>query len=186
MIYRRPTNFDQCMEYMNALKSFDVCSEERRTLQRCACSLVDDGWFLDGMKPLYEKNAVVQLIMHSIVPLFQHLVLEEGVWERKLAETSSQTFKKYEVEYELLRQKMIEACKANLERNVSDTFAKMRASMLRYNENEIVQQALRQLFCCMKPARISLRLVNSRLVHSLANDTDVVESDDIPFEALSL
>tara|TARA_Y100001954_G_scaffold218807_1_gene252310 strand:- start:115 stop:678 length:564 start_codon:yes stop_codon:yes gene_type:complete len=187
MIYRRPNSFDESMRFLNALQTAKVEGAQKR-LQDLVKTLVDQRWFEDALKPLYDANVVVQLVTHSLVPMLQEMVLEKAVLDEQMKAVTEEKRKARAQKYAAKRQELLDACKASRGRGleVTSEYATMRDSMQLYAENDEVQGGLSMLYENVKAARTAIDLMNGRINEALLKHTAIEKSDDIPFEALNL
>lgn len=185
MKYRRPQNFDSAVSQLSACSKFEVAGRQKQ-VQDAVKRLLDINWHNDAMKPLYHSNAVVQLVMNSLVPMIQELILEASVFDSHIERADKAKADKYRVEYRTLLAKMREVAPLRKQRTVTPEFETMAAAMERYANDDVVQDALCDIFCAMKTARTAFRLVFGRLNDALENHNEIQKSDDIPFEALSM
>ena len=185
MIYRRPRDFAGVKTLLLALRSATV-EGEQASLRDAVGVLEEMGWFDGALQPLYEANAVVKLVAHSLVPTIQELVLEANVLKDAQASVADEARAKRAAEYARLRGDLARACEASRSRKVSERFARMRDAMHEYVAHDGVQNALCAIFCALPTARLALRLMTERISESLQKDDDIVASDDIPMSALTL
>ena len=185
MRYRRPQNFEAAVAQLVGCQTFRV-SGRSEELQSAITRLSAIGWYDDAMKPLYHANAVCQLVMNSLVPMIQELILEEAVYAKYEAQRDAEKAKRYEAEYDTLLQQMLDVAPLRKEREVTPEFETMAAAMERYAKDAVVQTALRHLFGLMKSARTAFRLIFTRINDALLHHNEILKSDDIPLEALSL
>lgn len=71
-------------------------------------------------------------------------------------------------------------------KQVDTDFAKMRASMGALYADAEVRAGLCVLYVSSKTARTALDMIFERLIQSFKNDTTIVSTTEIPFEALML
>lgn len=185
MKYRRPHDFDSAVSQLSACSKFAVTGRQKQ-VQDAVARLLDINWHNDAMKPLYHSNAVVQLVMNSLVPMIQELILEASVFESHIERTDTAKADKYRVEYRTLLAKMKEVAPLHKQRTVTPEFETMAVAMERYANDDVVQSALCDIFCVIKTARTAFRLVFGRINHALETHNEIEKSDDIPFEALNL
>ena len=185
MKYRRPQTFDAAVEQLKACSGFSVTGRQLQ-LQVAVTRLFELNWYEDAMKPLYHSNAVVQLVMNSIVPMIQELILEKSVFDEAVDKADKVKVAKYHNEYDALLQKMKEVAPLRKQRSVTAEFEAMAHAMELYANDEDIQSSLRAIFGVMKSARTAFRLVFVRINDALENHSEILKSDDIPFEALQL
>lgn len=185
MKYRRPQDFDTAERLLRSVTTFHVQGKQKQ-LQDAVVRLFDLGWFEHAMRPLYNANAACQLVMNSLVPIIQELILEERVFEEHERACDAAKAVRYGEEFDRMRAEMIRVAPLRRDREVTPEFEAMAAAMERYAHDDLVQLALRDVFCLMKTARVAFRLVFGRINHALAHHCEIVKSDDIPLEALSL
>lgn len=185
MIYRRPKTFDESEKFLHLLESAKVDGDQAQFV--CALrNLREMDWFRGALQPLYEANAVVQLVTHSLVPIIQELVLEKDALEDMKKSVSPAKNSTRRAEFQSLRVMLQKACVKASEREVTPRFARMRTVMQAYAHDDEVDKTLSLAFVVSKPARIALRLMTQRIVQSLEKDSDITSSSDLPLEALSL
>jgi len=185
MKYRRPQNFEVAVTQLKACSNFSVTGRQLQ-LQIAVAKLFELNWYEDAMRPLYHSNAVVQLFMNSIVPMIQELILEKSVFNEAIENADQTKVAKYNNEYDTLLQKMKDVAPLRKQRRVTAEFEAMANAMELYANEELVQSSLRMVFGVMKIARTAFRLVFDRINDALENHNEILKSDDIPFEALSL
>ena len=185
MKYRRPQTFEAAVAQLKACSNFSVTGRQLQ-LQTAVARLFELNWYDNAMKPLYHSNAVVQLVMNSIVPMIQELILEKSVFDEAVAKADQMKVEKYHDEYDALLQKMKEVAPLRKNRSVTAEFETMAHAMELYANDEDVQISLRAIFGVMKTARTAFRLVFARINDALENHNEILKSDDIPLEALKL
>ena len=185
MKYRRPQDFETAVDLLAALSKFKV-DGKRKELKDAISRLFEIHWFDNAMKPMYHANAVVRLVMNSLVPMIQEVILEERILQEHERNADSKRAEKYKLEYEDLRNTLLRVAPTREHRTVTPEFEAMAVAMEMYAKDEIVQSAICNLFCLIKTARVALRLVFRRINDSLEKDCEIVKSDDIPLEALQL
>ena len=185
MIYRRPQDFDSAVRLLEACTRLKVDGQQK-ALQDAVRRLFDLDWYNDAMRPLYESNVVVQMVMNSLVPTIQELIIEDGVFEKHARAADEAKSSRYGDEFDAMRRKMLTVAPTRKQREVTPEFEAMAAAMERYANDETVQSALRGIFCTMKTARTAFRLVFGRINLALEQHCQIEKSDDVPLEALSL
>jgi hypothetical protein len=124
--------------------------------------------------------------MNSIVPIVQELILETSVYDAAVEKVDKAKAEKYRQEYSAHLQKMKQVAPLWKQRNVTPEFEVMARTMEAYANDELVQGCLCDVFGVLKTARIAFRLVFDRINYALEHHNEILKSDDIPFEALSL
>ena len=185
MKYRRPQDFDSAIQQLSACSMFQVTGRKRE-LQNAVARLFELNWYNDAMKPLYNSNVVVQLVMNSIVPMIQELIFDQTVFDKHIENQEKAKVERYRAEYTTLLDKMKRVAPLRKQRAVTVEFETMAAAMERYANDDAVQKALCDVFCAIKTARTAFRLVFGRINDALENHNEILKSDDIPFEALSM
>ena len=185
MKYKRPQDFETAERMIRAVCDVQVTGSQKE-MQRALQRLFEFNWYTDAIKPLYDANAVVRMVMNSLVPIVQELILEKNAFDEleRVCDPNKKT--RYEAEYKLLRQKLLSAAPTRKNRKVTKDFERMAASMELYALDEEVQTALCKVYCLMKTARTALNLISSRISVALETHCEIQVSDDIPIEALSI
>lgn len=186
MKYRRPQDFDTAVRMLRACVDVTVTGKQQMALQDAIRRLFEIDWYNDAMRPLYHANVVCQLVMNSLVPIVQELIFDERVFREHEAAKDSTAESRYGEEYDRMRVRMVAAAPLRKQRHVTPEFEVMAAAMERYASDVVIQKAIRDVFCLLKTARTAFRLVCGRINDALENHNEILKSDDIPFEALSL
>ena len=185
MKYRRPQNFEAVLELLENLKTCPTQGLAKR-LQGGICRLFELNWFNDAIKPLYTANVVVQMVMNSLVPLVQELIIEPDTFatlEAKLTDTKAE---RYTLEFNRMLDDMKAAAPLRTSRTVTAEFEGMAAAMELYANDASIQEVLCHVYCCSKSARTAFKLVNSRIIVALSSHCEILKSDDVPLDALGL
>ena len=185
-MYRRPRDFEEAIVLLRKLEQARVeLSEDQAKVQDTIRRLFEIHWFEDAMRPLYENNLVVQIVMNSIVPMLQEIILDPAALKDAMAATGESKRAHATLECATLHETLARAAASVATREVDPAFARMAASMLLYATDARVQAGIVCMFSCMKMARVALRLVLRRIVDALEKDTRIEQTSDVPIEAMS-
>jgi len=146
-----------------------------------------DVWFEDGLQPLYKKNTIVSLLSNTICPSLCEFLTDENLLDDAYKKACSE--KKVEKRTKKVADIMShisEACDSSKNRKTTDEFRKMSDAMKKMACDEECKNAIHILYASHENARKILTLMFNRLVDALNNHSDVMESTDIPFEAMMI
>lgn len=187
---RRPSTFEEGIQQLTTALADTQPPPESQTprakVWRACHVLLQDG-FPGGLRLLYEANAIVSMLFNTIVP---------HVDERMRYDTLQREYDKAHAKPAAVEQNaarfaaIIEAVAAaereSHNRHVSDEFASMRSGMAALYANDTVLTGLSVLYVSNKTARGALDLILQRLLDAFRNDSDIVQTTDIPLEAMWL
>jgi hypothetical protein len=192
MVIKRPASYDEGIAQIRKAVAETVPPTDgdtpRAKLWRACERLVTDRAFVDdGLRVLYDANQLVSFLFHTIVP---HI--EERLRYTKLQDDMDRATRKpehvqqNEERFVAIIQATARACVQSERRAVDDAYARMRAGIrLMFSDAEVVV-GLRILYVSSKVARKSLDLIYTRLIDTFENDSNVVRTTAIPWDAMLL
>lgn len=175
MKYRRPRDYDTVVSSLRALTGFEVCGPRKR-LQRAVERLFEIDWFEAAMKPLYSANVTVQMLVNSLVPAIQELILEDRALEELAEATNAAKATKCRGEFGRMRARLVNAARTRERRGVTPDFERMAAAMEAYVLDDEIQCALCELFSLTKAARTALRFIYRRIEEALVTQSGSISS----------
>ena len=191
VMLRRPSTFDDGIAQLRTAVHDTEAKPEAQTprakLWR-ACHQLLRTDFVDGMHALYDANAIVSFLFNTIVPHMEErlrydtLQTEHDKAVAKPDAVAQNTARFQAILAEL--EKAAAVSKANP--NVDAPFAKMRDGMCALHTDATVVEGLCVLYVSTKTARGALDLIFKRLIEAYRNDTTIVQTTEIPMEAMLL
>lgn len=191
VVLRRPSTFDEGVTQLRTAVDETPAKPEaqapRAKLWR-ACHQLLRTDFLDGMRALYDANAIVSFLFNTIVPHMEErlrydtLQTEHDRATAKPDAVAQNTSRFRAILREMAKSEAVSKAKLGVDAD----FAAMRDAMCVLHTDATVAEGLCVLYVSTKTARGALDLIFKRLVEAYQNDTTIVQTTEIPMEAMLL
>ena len=194
VLLRRPSSFDEGIEQLTTAvretkptqETTSITSPPRARVWR-ACHRLLSQEFIEGLRVLYEANAIVAFLFNTIVPHFEERLRYDTLQsEYDRAAGKPDAVRQNEARLHALLEALAEAEGSSRLKTVDPAFARMRDAMSALHRDTEIRVGLNVLYICSKTARGALDLIIERLVQAYRNDTSIVPTSDIPMAAMLL
>ena len=191
VVLRRPSNFEEGeAQLRTAVEQTRAAPESQSPRAKVwrACSQLLRTEFLAGMRALYDANAIVSFLFNTIVPHVEERLRYDTLQEEhdraaaKPDAVAQNTARFQAILGELAKGEAVSKAKPN----VDPAFAAMRDAMCALHRDATVIEGLCVLYVSTKTARGALDLIFKRLIDAYNNDTSIVQTTEIPMEAMLL
>ena len=187
---RRPGNFDEGIAQLrlavqDTKPSPDATHPRAKLWRACSALLCDE--FLAGMRLLYEANAIVTFLMNTIIPHIEERLrydILHAEYEKALAKPDN--IRQNTERFQAVLKAVAAAADISYKKSVDAEFACMRGAMSALHTDDTIIVGLQVLYVSSKTARSALDLVFKRLIDAYQNDTSIITTTEIPFEAMFL
>lgn len=190
VVLRRPSSFDEGVQQLqlavDTTKAPPEATTPRAKVWRACYTLLRED-FLRGMRLLYEANQIVSFLFNTIVPHIEERLRYETLqveYDKAMAKPDAVT--QNEARFKGILQAIAAAETVSRNKTVDDEFASMRDAMSGLYANDTIATGLGVLYISSKTARGALDLIFKRLIDAYQNDTSIMQTTDIPIEAMLL
>jgi hypothetical protein len=189
MFSLRPKSADDCDKFLKrAVTNTQELLEPgtaHTTIWKAIALLNDYGWADDFIRPMYEKNMVVQIGFNTLIPKFINMLTEKKNTDTIWNSLSENEFRKLEKEYAKNMKELREAVRVNEERakkeKMEESFVKMRQVCRLLCEDPTVVDGLRVVFFIDSISRTVFNVLMPRLTNGLRSDCRIEPSTDVVF-----
>lgn len=188
---RRPSDFAEGTAQLRAAveqtaPAVDATTPRAKVWRACSQLLRTE--FVDALRLLYDANAIVSFLFNTIVPHVEERLRYDTLqteYDKAHAKPESveQNTKRFKATLEAL---LLAETESRAKANVDATFATMREGMRGLHGDATVTEGLLVLYVSSKTARSALDLIFKRLIEAYHNDTRIVQTTDIPVDAMWL
>lgn len=190
-ILRRPHNFKEFRDLLSCASSMALQSKsisDRRQSFVYAMMRLDEVWFDDGLRPLYEANALVSFLCNTVASTLCEHMVDENMLDRAFTEAhrNPTTVEMHDKEFTKILKSIVAACETVNKRKVTPRFAKFCNAMAAFATDQCIEKGTRVIYVSLTLARKVVNMVLQRLLHGLLHDNDIQPSSDIPMDAVLL
>ena len=192
VVLRRPSTFDEGVEQLRTALEETAPPVDgatpRAKLWRAAHTLFHDPGFVDALRLLHGANEIVSFLFNTIVPHIEERLRYDTLQEEyDRAHGKPHAVKQNGERLRAIVDALVAAEEeSRRERSQDAQFVGMREGMRTIHTNETVLTGLSILYVSSKTARSALDLILKRLLDTYRNDSTIVRTTDIPFEAMLL
>ena len=193
-MFIRPGTFEACTNLLqlglaNAMQVLEP-GTDHFMLWKGYATLVESSYIQDVLHPLYDKNMLVRVGMHALIPMVCEWLTNPEKLNAVIKGANEKDRSAYEAKYLKSLDSLREACASHSKRceseKITERMIKMRKGIDEQNASQDVQNACKLLYSTTHVFRVIIDLQNERLVESLHEHTDIASSNDIPFSMMGL
>ena len=189
MLTIRPRNAEECEKILKksveATEKLVVAGTPHASIYEGLKHLNLIGWGKDFIKPMYEKNMVVQMGFNTLTPILTKMLLDKSRVDEDWRSLSESTITKFDKQYDANLAKLKQAIRINTERaeteQLDEAFIKMRNVCREICETDVVVDGLRVVYHTSGLARTVFNIMIPRLTTGLEKDSRIEASTDMPF-----
>ncbi len=183
----RPKNAEECDVFLKrAVTNVQPHLEPdtpHYSVWKSIAALNDFDWGSKLIRPMYEKNMIVQMGFNTLTPVFIGMLTDKKKTDNTMNNLSESKRATLEKEYRDVMDKMKEAVDINKTRakteDMDEEFVKMRDVCSLLCEDPTVVEGLRVVFYIDGISRTVFNVMLPRLTEGLKNDNKIEPSSDI-------